>query len=176
MKTLYLLRHAKSSWTEDGLADFDRPLNARGLKAAPFMGSLIADKGLVASIAISSPAKRAWTTAELVKEAGGASSEIRLDDRIYEASPQMLRRVVAEVDDEHDSALIIGHNPGLEGLIYFLTGTLEPMPTAALAVISLDISSWADVDASVGDVVRVYRPREEVRPEPHVSGEAHGRG
>lgn len=162
MKTLYLLRHAKSSWAEEGIADFDRPLNNRGLKAAPFMGELIAKKGLVPSIAISSPANRARGTAELIKENGGINPDIRFDDRVYEASPQTLRRIVAGIDDSHESALILGHNPGLEGLIYFVTGHLEPMPTAALAILSLNIDSWSAVDANTGEIVRVYRPREEM--------------
>jgi phosphohistidine phosphatase len=162
MKTLYLLRHAKSSWAEEGIADFDRPLNNRGLKTAPFMGKLIAEKALVPSIAISSPANRARATAELIKENRGISSDIRFDDRVYEASPQTLRQIVAGIDESHESALIVGHNPGLEGLIYFLTGHLEPMPTAALAVLSLNVDSWSAVDANTGKIVRVYRPREEM--------------
>lgn len=163
MKTLYLLRHAKSSWAEEALADFNRPLNERGHRAAEFMGGLIAGKGLIASTAVSSPANRARSTAELIKQNGGIASDIRFDHRVYEASPQTLRQVVAAIDDAHDTALIIGHNPGLEGLIYFLTGNLEPMPTAALAVLSLRIDAWEAVDQTIGEVVQVYRPREEMK-------------
>src|SRR5580765_7383009 len=137
MKTLFILRHAKSSWSEPDLADFDRPLNGRGTKAAPFMGKLMADRGYVPSVVLSSPAVRAKNTALLVKDAGGFHAELRFDDGIYEASPQGLRSVTSELDDEYASAMLVGHNPGIEGFIRFLTGTTEPMPTAALAIIDL---------------------------------------
>lgn len=162
MKTLYVLRHAKSSWSDAGLADFDRPLNDRGLAAAPFMGNLMAREDLIPNIIVSSPAKRAMQTATLVKEASGGNYEIRYDERIYEASPITLRQVVSEIDDSFDSAMLVGHNPGFEGLVRYLTGRLETMPTAALAVINLKIDRWADVTGESGDLVHLFRPKEEM--------------
>ena len=91
MKTLYLLRHAKSSWDDPSQTDFERPLNQRGIKAAPFMGNLMAQKGFTPSVIICSPAMRAKTTARLVKDAGGFSEEIVFEKSIYEASPNNLR-------------------------------------------------------------------------------------
>lgn len=159
MKTIFLLRHAKSSWDNSALSDFERPLNERGLRTAPFMGEVIVERGYAPSIIVSSPATRAKTTAELL----GLSAPIRLDDRIYEASPNTLRTVASEIDDAMDSAMLVGHNPGLEGFIRYLTGELEPMPTAALAVIELDIESWKDVDADSGTIVEIIRPKELIR-------------
>ena len=91
---------------------------------------------------LSSPAERAKSTTELVKKSGKFEAEVRLDHRIYEASPHSLRQVVSELDVSITSAMLVGHNPGIEGFIRFLTGQLEPMPTAALAVINLKIDNW----------------------------------
>lgn len=162
MKSLYLLRHAKSSWSEPELADFDRPLNARGSNAAPFMGSLMSEKGYDPSIILSSPAERAKQTAQLIKASGDLDAEIIFDDRIYEASPHALRQVISEIADTHDSALIVGHNPGMEGLIRYLSGDIETMPTAALAIIELDLDSWRAVNDSCGKVKAIYRPKDEM--------------
>src|SRR5205807_2626112 len=131
MKTLFILRHAKSSWSEPDLADIERPLNERGRAAAPFMGGLMKRKGFQPSIILSSPAVRAKQTALAVKDAGGLSGELSFDDRIYEASPQGLRQVLSGLDDAYASVMIVGHNPGVEGFIRFLTTKSEPMPTAA---------------------------------------------
>ncbi len=159
MKTLYLLRHAKSSWDDPNLADFDRPLNERGLAAAPFMGDLIASKGYGPSIILSSPAERANQTAQIVKGYAPNETAIQLDDRIYEASPRGLKQVVSELADSIDSVLLVGHNPGIEGFIRYLTGAVEAMPTAALAVIDLNIDSWRSLNDACGTVRAVYRPK-----------------
>ena len=163
MKKLYILRHAKSSWERPDLPDFDRELNHRGLIAAPFMGELIARKEYLPDLIISSPAKRASQTAIIVKESSGSNAELKFDERIYEASLQALRQVVSEVGDETNSAMIVGHNPGIEGFIKYLTGKSEPMPTAALASVTLNISKWSDLFADCGDLQEVIRPKEEMK-------------
>src|SRR5687768_12800804 len=119
MKTLFLLRHAKSSWDDATLADFDRPLNGRGERAAPFMGELMARHGFQPSVILSSPAARARKTALLVKDAGNLRAEIGFEHRIYEASPHGLRTVTSELDETHTSAMLVGHNPGMEGFVRF---------------------------------------------------------
>lgn len=163
MKLLFLLRHAKSSWTDAGLSDFERPLNERGLNAAPFMGELMSRHSLSPEVIIASPATRAAQTARLVKEAGGSNAEIRQEERIYEASPNTLRQVISELSDDLNSAMLVGHNPGMEGLIRYLTDRIEPMPTAALAVIKLKIDSWNEIRQDCGEVVSVYRPKDEMQ-------------
>ena len=163
MKTLYLLRHAKSSWDDASLPDFDRPLNGRGLNAAPFIGEVIARKGLFPDLIISSPAKRAMQTATLVKESSGSNAPIQYEERVYEASPQMLKTLIAQVAESNESVLLVGHNPGVEGLIDHLTGNFETMPTAALAAILMDISAWNKIDANCGGLSFVIRPSEEIR-------------
>lgn len=162
MKTLYILRHAKSSWADADMSDFDRPLNDRGYSAAPFMGELMAREGFEPYLILSSPAKRAKHTAELVKKAGKLDAELRFEHRIYEASPQTLRQIINEIDDTYPSAMIVGHNPGLEGFIRFLTGTLQPFPTAALAVIDIDTDTWFTINEGRGTINHIFRPREEM--------------
>lgn len=162
MKTLFILRHAKSSWADADMSDFERPLNDRGMKAAAFMGELISDKGYEPYLILSSPAVRARSTAEIVKKAGKLDAEIRYEHRIYEASPQTLRQTISEIDGAYRSVLLVGHNPGIEGLSRFLTGHLESFPTAALAVIDLNIDEWSYIDEGRGTLSKIYRPKEEM--------------
>lgn len=163
MKTLYVLRHAKSSWDDKDLADFDRPLNERGKVAAPFMGRVMRDNALAPRLILSSPAVRARETARLVKEAAGLDAEIKHNERIYEASPQTLKHVASSIDDRFESAMLVGHNPGMEGFVHFLTGEQQSMPTASLAVIDLDIAGWDQIGKGTGKLRRIIRPRDEMK-------------
>lgn len=163
MKILYVFRHAKSSWDDASLSDFERPLNDRGLRTAPFMGEVMAKRGYVPSTIVSSPAERAATTAKLVKEAAGFNAAIILDDRIYEASPNTLRTVMSELDGANSSALVVGHNPGMEGFVRYLTSKIEAMPTATVAVIELAIDSWQNIDADSGKIIEIIRPKDEMK-------------
>lgn len=165
MKRLFLLRHAKSSWAQPDLADFDRPLNERGRRVAPLMGALMRRERFSPDAIVSSPAARAKATAEMVREAGGLRAEITFDERIYEASPARLREVAAEMNDGHQSVMLVGHNPGMEGIVRYLTGEIQPMPTAALAVIDLEIGNWSEITTECGRLVKIYRPKE--LSEPH---------
>lgn len=159
MKRLFILRHAKSSWDDTSLSDFERPLNDVGVETAPFIGKYMAGHDYLPKAVVSSPARRAKETAELIKTNAGIGGEIRFDDRIYEASPNTLRQVVSELSDDLESAMVVGHNPGIEGFIRHLTGQIEPMPTAALAVIDLDVESWRKIDHHTGKIVTVIRPK-----------------
>ena len=99
-------------------------------------------------------------TARLVKESGKLDAEIQFEDRIYEASPHILREVVSEIDDAYTSAMIVGHNPGIESFIGYLTARLEPMPTAALVVILLNIDQWIDINDRCGKIQNIHRPKD----------------
>jgi phosphohistidine phosphatase len=160
MKTLFVLRHAKSSWDNADLSDFDRPLNERGLRAAPLMGGVMKKNQFQPDVIVSSPAKRAKETAVLVKEAANFAADIRFDERIYEASLARLLEVVAEQNEDINSILLVGHNPGFEGLVRFLTGESQPMPTAALAVIDLDSDKWNNLSPASGKLRALIRPKE----------------
>ena len=145
MKTLYVLRHAKSSWNDESLSDFERPLNERGKKAAPFMGEFMKKNDFAPDLIISSPAERAKQTAELVKKAANFAAEIRFNEKIYEASPLRLLEVVSEADANAKTLMLVGHNPGFEGLVRVLAGENARMPTAALAVLDLEINDWSEI-------------------------------
>jgi phosphohistidine phosphatase len=160
MKTLLVLRHAKSSWDDPSLDDHDRPLNARGRRDAPRMGALLRTEGLVPDLIISSDAVRARLTAEAVSAAAGHTGTIRVDGRLYLASPVEMLAVLRQVRAA-ETVLIVGHNPGLEELVARLTGEQAEMPTAALARIALPIARWRDLDGDTsGTLVRLWRPRE----------------
>lgn len=158
MKTILLMRHAKSSWDDPSLADFDRPLNNRGLKAAPFMARLLKEKGLKPDILVTSPAARASATAEIVSKK--LRAKLETDARIYEASLERLRDVAVEFTDEARSAMLVGHNPGMEAFLRYLTGEVQPMPTAAVAVIETNVDEWIKLSEKCGRLVEIYRPRE----------------
>ena len=162
MKTLYILRHAKSSWEDSDLADFDRPLNDRGKTAAPFMGEVMVRHAFEPELILSSPAVRAKETAIRAKKAAGLSAEINYKEEIYEATPQTLLQVARSIDGAFGSAMIVGHNPGMEGFVRFLTGKLESMPTASLAVIDLNIGDWEQTRAETGTLRMIIRPKDEM--------------
>lgn len=160
MKTLFVLRHAKSSWDIPDSADFDRPLNERGLETAPLVGKMIRKNNFQIDLILSSPAKRAEQTTNLVKESAQLAAPIEFDDRIYEASPHRLLLVVSELNDKIKSVMLVGHNPGLEGLLKILTTEIEPMPTAALAVIDLKIDKWSEIHIDCCNLRTVIRPND----------------
>lgn len=160
MKRLLLLRHAKSSWDDPRLADFDRPLNERGLHAAPLMGRFIRRQKIRPDLVLSSPAERTRRTAALVLEAAQLETPTRYDERIYEATPAHLLEMVSQADEETTEILVVGHNPGMEGLLELLTGERRRMPTAALARISLDVEKWSKVREGAGRLELHVRPKD----------------
>jgi phosphohistidine phosphatase len=162
MKRLFIMRHAKSSWDDPRLADIDRPLNERGKRTAPFMGALMRRLNLLPDCIYTSSAKRAQKTARLAADGGAFEPELTVDERIYEASVNTLRQVLAATSSSCSAVMLVGHNPGLEDLIRYLTGAVEPMPTGAVAVIHLDLNDWSHLDAGTGVVNKVYRPRQEM--------------
>lgn len=163
MKTLLLLRHAKSSWDDASLSDFERPLNPRGTKAAPFIGQFMAGKGWQPDAILSSPAERAKQTALLVKEAGRLSAEPAFNDKIYEASQFQLLEVLSGVSKTVNMLLLVGHNPGMEGLLNLLTGEMHSIPTAGLIRISLNIDAWPEIKKGCGKLEEFIKPKEEMR-------------
>jgi phosphohistidine phosphatase len=158
MRTLYLLRHAKSSWKDASLRDFDRPLKERGREAAEVVGKRLANEKLKHPLVICSPAARTRETAEIVLESSKINAEVRFDERIYDASLRDLLQVVSEVPDDAEVAIMIGHNPGFEELLAYLTGEDRHVPTCALAKIKLD--GWENVRAGEGSLEWFITPKE----------------
>src|SRR5262245_59379759 len=142
MKTLLLLRHAKSSWKNSDADDHERPLNKRGKKDAPRMGRLILEENLVPDLIVSSSAKRCRKTAEQVIQHSGYRGETRFTGELYEANGDALRMFLASTPASVNRLLIIGHNPGQEELLESLTGTYTPLTTAALARVELPLETW----------------------------------
>jgi phosphohistidine phosphatase len=150
MKKLMLLRHAKSSWEDASLPDFERPLNERGLRAAPLIGKFMRKQKIRPDLIICSPATRTRETIALVLEVSGILAELRYDERIYEATTSDLLEVVSQIEDDYGEVLLVGHNPGFENLLERLTGKGERMPTAALARISINADNWSEAAAKGG--------------------------
>jgi phosphohistidine phosphatase len=161
MKTVLILRHAKSSWKHTGLSDHDRPLKKRGKQAAPRMGQLIYEEDLVPDVILSSTARRARDTADLVAEASGYAGEVTYLEDFYHAWPSDYIDALRNLSDDVDSAMIVGHNPGMEMLLEQLTGEAERFPTAALAVVHLPVHYWSQLnDETEGELIRLWLPRE----------------
>lgn len=161
MKILLILRHAKSSWKHPTLSDHQRPLNKRGQQAAPRMGLLMFEEDLVPDLILSSTARRARDTAEIVAEASGFEGEITLLDDLYHGWPSDYLLALRALPDDIDSAMIVGHNPGLESLLEILTDEDEHLPTAALACVSLPIQSWNQLtDETEGELISLWLPRQ----------------
>lgn len=161
MKTLLILRHAKSSWDDASLKDHDRPLNPRGVHDAPRMGRLIVSEDIVPQRIISSTAVRAYSTAELAAGVMHDDPEIETTRDLYLASPHTYLDVLADLGGEADPVMVVGHNPGITALVTLLTGELREMPTAALALVELEIEEWDDLHrAERASLVGFWRPKE----------------
>lgn len=161
MKTLLVLRHAKSSWSNADLSDYERPLNKRGQRDAPRMGRLLRDEDLVPDLIITSSANRALSTAEAVAEASGYDREIQYTRHFYLADSDDYIERLQRLDDAYERVMIVGHNPGMEHLVALLTGAWETMPTAAIAHLALPINNWRDLDEETGaNLVNLWRPKE----------------
>ena len=161
MKTVLLLRHAKSSWDHPGRNDRERPLNKRGKRQAPEMGKLINAENLTPDLILSSPAKRACKTAQAVAEACGYDGEIEQIDDFYPGAPDDYLRVLSELPDGVRRVMVVGHNPGLEELLRVLVGELRTLSTATLAQVELPLEAWQDLTASTrGELVRILRAPE----------------
>jgi phosphohistidine phosphatase len=172
-RTLLLLRHAKSSWSDPALADFERPLNKRGQKAAPRMGAYLREQGLVPGLVLCSAARRAvetWALAgEALSKGGTAPVRTKYLRSLYLAPPSRMLAALRRTPDEAESVLIVGHNPGFEHLALGLAGPgskpeaqrhMEAkFPTAALAELRFEARRWRDVAPGTGKLVRFVTPK-----------------
>ena len=170
MKTLTLLRHAKSSWNDPVERDFDRPLNERGKRAALLMGDYMRRESMRFDAVVASPAVRIAETLAVVERGFGRELPYEEDRRIYLASSVTLLEVLRDCDKDAESVLMVGHNPGLEDLILDLVPddgsnplrdeVYTKFPTAALAVLECDVDDWADLDRRKARLTRFVRPRD----------------
>ena len=162
MKSLLILRHAKSSWKHPELSDHNRPLNKRGKNDAPRIGKLLKKEKLIPDIIISSTAIRAHVTAEAVAKACGYEAEVTLNRSLYAAGPEAYFKVLRSLSDDYPRVLVVGHNPGIEELLEILTGEIHLMPTCSMAHLNLQISNWLDIDyqTTKGQLLDIWVPQD----------------
>ncbi len=143
MKTLYLVRHAKSSWKQPELTDYERPLNNRGINDAPLMGKILSGKGITPDLIISSPAKRAAVTAKIISSAiGYPEKNIEFNNNIYDATGGELLKIISQTDNNYNSIMIFAHNPGLTILQNNLSDRfIDNIPTCGVVALQLG-NSW----------------------------------
>lgn len=167
MKTVYIMRHAKSGWGSAGLDDFDRALSQRGRHAADLMGGYFADNGLVPDRVLVSAAIRTRETWQRLAASAALETEPEVSRKFYLADAGTWLAAIRGTGPEHDAVLMIGHNPGVARLVLNLAGTGDPdsvrelrtgYPTGALAQFTFE-GTWSDVEAGRGRLVRFVRPR-----------------
>jgi phosphohistidine phosphatase len=165
MKMLYVIRHAKSSWEEESLSDFDRPLNERGKRDAPAMGKRLKGKQVAPGLMLSSPAKRALSTAKrIAKVLGYDKDKIKTDRRLYHADSEMILSVVREVKSKHDTVCIFGHNPGLTDFVNALMNEkmmIDNIPTCGVVAFNAEINDWKDLKFKGAKVMFFDFPKNE---------------
>ena len=170
VKRLGLLRHAKSSWEDTDLRDFDRGLNARGRKGAALMGRHIGRQGITWDVLIASPAQRVRQTLESALPAMASDLPVIWDERLYLANVPAMLDVLRHVQGDPDNVLLAGHNPGLQDMLFELIPdgsqdqafdeAVRKFPTAAFAILELNIDNWADADRGCARMVHFARPRD----------------
>ena len=161
MKTLYLCRHAKSSWADPGMDDFDRPLNERGLRNAPFMAMVFKNRGEPVDLLVSSPAKRALATAHHFATAMGLAPErFQQDQSMYLAEVHRLVQLINGLPPPIHRAMLFGHNPGFSDLVeYFCDTGIGSLPTCGLVRIDFALSEWTHLSRSTGTLVWADHPK-----------------
>ena len=146
MKTLFLIRHAKSSWGDTALPDKDRPLNDRGRRDAPKMGERLAKRDVKPDLILSSPAMRALKTAEIIaRKLDYRRKDIVVDDRLYAVGADDLLDVIRKLGDKLERVMLFGHNPELTELAHRLSSKITHMPTCAVAEFTFDAKSWSKI-------------------------------
>jgi len=160
MKTLLLLRHAKSSWKDANVDDHERRLKERGRKEGRKMGRLIAAETLMPETIVSSSARRCRQTADQLIHHSDYRGEVRMTPELYDADASKLREFARKLSDQASRVMLIGHNPGLEEFLESLVGEHTPLGTGALAQVELPIDRWADLGSDTrGTLVKVWEPK-----------------
>jgi phosphohistidine phosphatase len=154
VKRLLVLRHAKSSWADTSLDDWQRPLNDRGRRDAPRVGAWLRDRSLVPDLIVTSDAVRARETASAVATAAGYTREIVVEPSLYHATPADAVAVLKSLGNQTArTVLVVGHNPGLEGLVSRLSGEHHDLVTAALVELAVPIDRWSELDVTIAATI-----------------------
>jgi len=159
VKTLFLVRHAKSSWDDAAIPDKERPLNGRGERDAPKMGRRLARRDVKADLVLSSPARRALATAQVIaKRIGYKPKKIVVDERLYPGAVDDLLDLIHSLDKKLNRVMIVGHNPALARLAHGFSSDITRMSTCAVATFTFDTRSWPRVDDTSLAAVALERP------------------
>ncbi len=159
MKKLYIIRHAKSSWSDSSLSDFDRPLNKRGKVNAPLMGGRLKKRKIVPDIIISSPALRAKTTAKLIAKKVKYLKKILFNQNIYDADFGVLSKILKKTDNENSTLFLFGHNPELNMLAEEYVGFDENIVTCGVVEIEFDCDRWQDIGSDNAKLISFDYPK-----------------
>ncbi len=163
MKTLFIIRHAKSSWDASNIDDFERPLNDRGKRDAPRMGKRLKEKDIQPTLLLSSPAKRALSTAKrIAKVLKYPKDDIKTDRRLYHADEETMLNVVRELKDKQDVVIIFSHNPGLTEFVNSLMDgelDIDNVPTCGVVAFQFNFDSWKDLDWGKGKLLFFDYPK-----------------
>ena len=161
MKTLYVIRHAKSSWDDPTLSDFDRPLNKRGKKDAPVMGKRLKERHVIPDLLLSSPAERALTTCHTIaEEIGYAKSKIKTYKNLYHAEDAEILRIIQALDNKYACVWIFGHNPGLTDFVNLLADAgIDNIPTCGVVACALNVQAWDEANRKKGTVTFFDYPK-----------------
>ncbi len=157
MKKLLLIRHAKATH-ETGYIDFERPLQERGLHDAALMAGRLKEKNLIPQLLVASPALRTLSTANIFSQ-HLAIPQLQTNKTIYEATTLALIKVVNSLPDDYDFIALVGHNPGMSDLLYYLTRQLQDVPTCAMMLIEFDVDSWMEIIEDSGKLVYYDYPK-----------------
>lgn len=163
MKTLYLIRHAKSSWDDLDQSDFDRPLNERGKRDAPRMGKRLKEKEIHPDLILSSPAKRAWSTGKRIAEIlAYPKKNIKTVRELYHADEEAILEIVQKISDKYDAVILIGHNPGLTDFVSTLSEeetNIDNIPTCGVVAFQFKDESWEKIKWGTGKMVFFDYPK-----------------
>jgi phosphohistidine phosphatase len=163
MKTLYVIRHAKSSWDNEELSDFDRPLNERGKTDAPRMGKRLKEKEVHPDLMLSSPARRAYSTSKRIAKVLGYNKEnIQTENKLYHASDADILKLLTHLPDKFNTVMVFGHNPGLTDFVNLLSNkkpVTDNIPTCGVVAFEFSIQSWSEIGFGSGNLLFFDFPR-----------------
>ena len=159
MKKIYIIRHAKSSWNDSSLDDFNRALNKRGKENAPMMGRRLNKRSVLPDLIISSPALRAKTTAEIIAQKVKYNKKIMFEKNIYDSSESELHKTLINVDDKNNTLFLVGHNPSISMLAQMYVDFEENIVTCGVVEIEFDCEKWKDISSKNAKLISFDYPK-----------------
>ena len=160
-KTLYIIRHAKSSWKDLSLDDFDRTLNKRGKSDAPLMGIRLEEQNVLPDLIISSSAKRTKKTAKIIAKILKYKNDIIYTRELYESSVDAMHSILVEINDENNTVFLVGHNTGINGFVQEYINLQENVPTSGIVEIEFDCDKWSEISTTNAKLISFDYPKKD---------------